>query len=261
MEDNLLVIGGRAFHSRFFLGTGKFASLSTMREAIVASGSELVTVAVRRMNPGTRATDILDFIPEGVTLMPNTSGARTAEEAVRIARMARAAGCGDFVKIEVITDMVYLMPDNTATLEATRILAAEGFVVLPYIQPDPVLCRRLEDAGAAAVMPLGSPIGTNQGLRTRDLIALVIEQSSVPVVVDAGIGRPSHAAEAVEMGADAVLVNTAVATALNPVEAARSFALAVEAARLGVLAGLGPQRHTAEASSPLTGFLHEVERA
>lgn len=221
-----------------------------------ASGSQMITVALRRMDFSTKAENILDFIPKEITLLPNTSGARTAEEAVRIARIAREAGCGDFVKIEVITDMKYLMPDNYETLRATEILAAEGFVVLPYILPDLPLAKRLENAGAAAVMPLGAPIGSNKGLQTRELILLLIENCSVPVIVDAGIGRPSQAAEAMEMGADAVLVNTAIATAKNPEEMGRAFDLAVKAGRLAYLGELADESSMARPSSPLTGFLH-----
>ena len=207
------------------------------------------------MDASAGSENILTYIPDSVTLLPNTSGARTADEAVRIARIARAAGCGDFIKIEVITDQKYLMPDNWETLKATEILAAEGFVVLPYIMPDLTLARRLENAGAAAVMPLGSPIGSNQGLKTREIIALLIENCTVPVVVDAGIGRPSQAADAMEMGADAVLVNTAIATAQDPAAMGKAFAMAVAAGRMAYEAQLPQTRDTAMASSPLTGFL------
>lgn len=255
MMDTELKIGGHTFTSRLFTGTGKFAAKNWIPRMLAASGSEMITVALRRIDQGGIAENILDFIPEGVVLLPNTSGARTAEEAVRIARIAQAAGCGNFIKIEVITDMKYLMPDNYETLKATEILAKEGFVVLPYVLPDLVLAKRLEDAGAAAVMPLGAPIGTNRGLETKPLIAMLIENCRVPVVVDAGIGRPSQAAEALEMGADAVLVNTAIATAEDPALMGRAFRLAVEAGRLGYLARLAGQSETARASSPLTGFL------
>jgi thiazole synthase len=223
---------------------------------LAASGSEMITVALRRIDSGGSNENILDFIPENVVLLPNTSGARTAEEAVRIARIAREAGCGNFIKIEVITDMKYLMPDNYETLRATEILAREGFIVLPYVLPDLTLAKKLEGAGAAAIMPLGSPIGTNRGLETKSLIAMLIENCRVPVVVDAGIGRPSHAAEAMEMGADAVLVNTAIATAEDPAMMGRAFSLAVEAGRLAYLARMGQESATAQASSPLTGFLN-----
>jgi thiazole synthase len=255
MQGDQLVLGGKAFVSRLFTGTGKFAQKALIPKMLEASGSQMITVALRRVDAGAGAENILAYIPDSVTLLPNTSGARTADEAVRIARIARAAGCGDFIKIEVITDQKYLMPDNWETLRATEILAAEGFVVLPYIMPDLTLAKRLENAGAAAVMPLGSPIGSNQGLKTRDIIALLIENCTVPVVVDAGIGRPSQAADAMEMGADAVLVNTAIATARDPVAMGKAFAMAVAAGRMAYEARLAEIRETAEASSPLTGFL------
>jgi thiazole synthase len=257
MGEDRLVLGGRTFKSRLLTGTGKFADKALIPRMLAASRSEMITVALRRVDPGAGAENILSYIPQSVTLLPNTSGARTADEAVRIARIARAAGCGDFIKIEVITDQKYLMPDNWETLKATEILAAEGFVVLPYVMPDLTLARRLEEAGAAAVMPLGAPIGSNQGLKTRDIIAMLIECCTVPVVVDAGIGRPSHAAEAMEMGADAVLVNTAIATAEDPEAMGKAFAMAVEAGRMAYNATMAPTRETAEASSPLTGFLYE----
>ena len=252
MQGHPLVLGGKTFASRLFTGTGKFADKALIPKMLEASGSQMITVALRRVDAGAGSENILAYIPDTVTLLPNTSGARTADEAVRI---ARAAGCGDFIKIEVITDQKYLMPDNWETLRATEILANEGFVVLPYIMPDLTLAKRLENAGAAAVMPLGSPIGSNQGLRTRDIIALLIENCRVPVVVDAGIGRPSQAADAMEMGADAVLVNTAIATAQNPVAMGKAFSLAVAAGRMAYEARLAEIRETAEASSPLTGFL------
>lgn len=253
--DDKLIIGGHAFASRLFTGTGKFAARSWIPKMLAASGSEMITVALRRIDQAGTPENILEFIPKEVVLLPNTSGARTAEEAVRIARIARAAGCGKFIKIEVITDMKYLMPDNAETLKATEILAREDFIVLPYVLPDLPLAKKLEDAGAAAVMPLGAPIGSNRGLETKPLIALLIENCRVPVVVDAGIGRPSQAAEAMEMGADAVLVNTAIATAEDPALMGRAFALAIAAGRLGYLAKLAGQSATARASSPLTGFL------
>jgi thiazole synthase len=256
MQDEQLKIGGRVFTSRLFTGTGKFAAKNWIPRMLEASGSEMITVALRRIDSGGSNENILDFIPKNVVLLPNTSGARTAEEAVRIARIAREAGCGNFIKIEVITDMKYLMPDNYETLRATEILAREGFIVLPYVLPDLTLAKKLEDAGAAAIMPLGSPIGTNRGLETKSLIAMLIENCQVPVVVDAGIGRPSHAAEAMEMGADAVLVNTAIATAEDPAMMGRAFSLAVEAGRLAYLARMGQESATARASSPLTGFLN-----
>ena len=255
MRDDVLQLGGIAFTNRLFTGTGKFAANSLIPKMLAASGSQMITVALRRIDATAQSENILDYIPKNVTLLPNTSGARTAEQAVRIARIAREAGCGDFIKIEVITDMKYLMPDNWETLKATEILAKEGFIVLPYILPDLPLAKRLESAGAAAVMPLGAPIGTNRGLETKSLLELLIENCTVPVVVDAGIGRPSQAAAAMEMGADAVLVNTAIATAKDPEAMGRAFSLAVQAGRTAYLAELAEQSGVARASSPLTGFL------
>jgi thiazole synthase len=256
MGDEQLIIGGHSFSSRLFTGTGKFSAKNWIPKMLAASGSEMITVALRRIDSGGVGENILDFIPKSVVLLPNTSGARTAEEAVRIARIAREAGCGNFVKIEVITDMKYLMPDNSETLRATEILAREDFIVLPYVLPDLTLAKKLEAAGAAAIMPLGSPIGTNRGLETKMLIALLIDNCQVPVVVDAGIGRPSQAAEAMEMGADAVLVNTAIATAEDPAMMGRAFSLAVAAGRLAYLARMAEESNLAQASSPLTGFLN-----
>jgi thiazole synthase len=255
-KDTPLVIAGRSFASRLLLGSGKFASPAAMRDALEASGTEIVTVALRRVELDNPADSQLSLVAAGgYLLLPNTSGARDAEEAVRLARLARAAGCEPWVKLEVTPDPRHLLPDPVETLKAAEILVREGFVVLPYIQADPLLARRLEEAGTATVMPLGSPIGTNRGLKTKELIALIIEQAGVPVVVDAGLGAPSHAAEAMEMGADAVLVNTAVAVAGDPAAMARAFRKGVEAGREAFLAGLGRVRRTAEASSPLTGFL------
>ncbi len=245
-------LGGREFSSRLILGSGKYP-LKMMKEVVEAGGSDIVTLAVRRANAGGDG-NILDHLPAGKTLLPNTSGARTAREALTIARLARELGCGDFIKIEVIPDTKYLMPDNEETLEATRLLVKEGFVALPYMNPDLVMARKLAEAGAAAVMPLGAPIGSNKGLTTRELIALIIEEMEVPVIVDAGIGRPSQACEAMEMGADAVMINTAVATADDPPAMARAFARAVRAGREAWLAGPG-RVGRGEASSPLTGFL------
>ena len=256
MQEQQLVIGGHGFSSRLLTGTGKFAAKNWIPRMLAASGSEMITVALRRIDSGGISENILDFIPKEMVLLPNTSGARTAEEAVRIARIAREAGCGNFIKIEVITDMKYLMPDNYETLRATQILAREDFIVLPYVLPDLTLAKKLEDAGAAAIMPLGAPIGSNRGLETKSLIALLIENCQVPVIVDAGIGRPSHAAEAMEMGADAVLVNTAIAIAQDPAMMGRAFSLAVEAGRLAYLARMGEESAQAQASSPLTGFLN-----
>jgi thiazole synthase len=255
MEKDPLQLGNVTLTNRLFTGTGKFASNALIPGMLKASGSEMITVALRRIDITARSENILDYIPKGVTLLPNTSGARNAEQAIRIARIAREAGCGDFIKIEVITDMKYLMPDNIETLKATDILAREGFIVLPYVLPDLPLAKRLESAGAAAVMPLGAPIGSNRGLETRSLIALLIENCRVPVIVDAGIGRPSQAAEAMEMGTDAVLVNTAIATASDPVAMGIAFDLAVKAGRIAYLAELAEPSTRARASSPLTGFL------
>lgn len=256
-EDTQLTLGDKKFSSRLFTGTGKFASKTLIAPMLEASGSEMITVALRRVDPGGDQENILNHIPGTITLLPNTSGARTAKEAVRIARIAREAGCGNFIKIEVIRDMQYLLPENHETVLATEILAKEGFVVLPYVMPDPTVARQLYDAGAAAVMPLGSPIGSNRGLEMEPMIQRVIELSRIPVVVDAGIGKPSQAAQAMEMGADAVLVNTAIATSQNPAMAAKAFAMAVEAGRMAHLAKLAGENITAEASSPLTGFLGE----
>ena len=253
--DRELVLGGKVFKSRLFVGSGKYSTNAIIPDVMRESNSEMITVAVRRVNPSMESENILNHIPKEVTLLPNTSGARNAEEAVRIARIARAAGCGNFIKIEVINDMRYLMPDNEETIKATKILADEGFIVLPYFMPDLVAARKLEEAGAAAVMPLGSPIGSNRGIRTRDIIEMIIEHANVPVIVDAGIGKPSHAAEAMEMGADGVLVNTAIAVAGNPVKMAKAFSMAVEAGRAAYLSEMAEERKEASPSSPLTGFL------
>ncbi len=255
--DRPLEIAGRQFRSRLMIGTGKFPSAEALRAAIEASGAEIVTVALRRVDlDRPHGEGILSAIDRDKQLiLPNTSGARTAEEAVRLARLARAAGLEPWVKLEVTPEPRYLLPDAVETLKAAEILVKDGFIVLPYIQADPVLAKRLEEIGTATVMPLGAPIGSNRGLKTRDMIRIIIEQASIPVVVDAGLGAPSHAAEAMELGADAVLVNTALADASDHAAMARAFALATEAGRLAYLSGLGPVRDTAEASSPLTGFL------
>jgi len=253
-----LIIAGRSFHSRLMVGTGKFASNQAMVAAMEHSGCEIVTVALRRVDIDNPTDSLLAHIDrKRYLLLPNTSGARDAEEAVRLARLARAAGCEPWVKLEVTPDPYYLLPDPIETLKAAEILVKEGFIVLPYMPADPVLARHLEEAGTATVMPLGAPIGSNRGLRTRDHIAIIIEQAHVPVVVDAGLGAPSHAAEAMEMGADAVLVNTALADTSDPAAMGRAFRKGVEAGREAYLAGLGPQRDKAEASSPLTGFLRD----
>lgn len=254
MQD-ALVIAGREFRSRLFLGTGKFPSNDALEAAIVASGTEMVTVALRRIDR-TADQDILDGVnPERVLLLTNTSGADDAEEAVRLARLARAGGYPTWIKLEITPEPRYLLPDGVETLKAAEILCAEGFTVLPYVNADPVLCKRLEDVGCATVMPLGSWIGSNQGLRTKAALEIIIEQSRVPVVVDAGIGAPSQAAEAMEMGAGAVLVNTAIGTAGDPAAMGDAFRMAVEAGRLAFRSGLPSVGRAADASSPLTGFL------
>jgi thiazole synthase len=228
-----------------------------MKTAIEASGAHIVTVALRRVDHAAKSENIIDFIPKGLILMTNTSGARNADEAVRIARIARAAGCGDWIKIEIISDNKYLLPDNLETIKATEILAREGFIIMPYMNPDLADARRLYNAGAASVMPLGAPIGSNKGVTTRELVKILVNEISLPVIVDAGIGKPSQAAEAMEIGAAAVLANTGVAVADDPVSMAKAFALAVEAGRLCYLSGPGAIRDTAESSSPLTGFLRK----
>jgi len=256
-----LTIADRTLRSRLFVGTGKFASNEAMREALDASGAEMVTVALRRADLSGKHdpyANILEFIdPERFLILPNTSGAMDAEEAVRLARLATAAGLPKWVKLEIHPDPTWLLPDPIETLRATEILAAEGYVVLPYINADPVLAKRLQDAGAAAVMPLGAPIGSNRGVATRDQVRIIVEQATVPVVVDAGLGAPSHAAEAMELGADAVLVNTAIAIAADPVRMARAFAAAVEAGREAWEIGLPETTIHASATSPLTAFLDE----
>lgn len=255
-----LMIAGRSFKSRLLIGTGKFSSHEIMRDALVASGAEIVTVALRRVDLTSPKTDILNFIDRSrFLLLPNTSGARDAMEAVTLARLAREAGLGDWIKLEVVPEPRYLLPDPIETLKAAEILVKDGFIVLPYINADPILALKLQDAGAATVMPLGSPIGSNRGIRTRDSIQIIVEQARVPVVVDAGLGCPSHAAEAMELGADAVLVNTAIAIANDPVKMAHGFRIGVDAGRMAHESGAAPKRNTAEASSPLTGFLNRGE--
>jgi len=255
--SDTLTIAGREFRSRLITGTGKYETFEVMRDAVVASGCEMVTVAVRRIDFDARErdADITDFLPEDILLLPNTAGCETAEEAVRVARLARAGGLPDWVKLEVIPDARHLLPDPVETLRAAEILVADGFTVLPYMLPDPVLARRLAEVGCATVMPLAAPIGTGRGLKLRDSIRMVIEEAEVPVVVDAGLGSPSHAAEAMELGADAVLVNTAIARADDPVTMARAFRLAVEAGRSGRLAGLMDEQVTAQPSSPVGGLV------
>lgn len=253
MKDTL-IIGGHEFNSRFILGSGKF-SLEMTKAVIENGGVEMATLALRRANAGGKE-NILDYMPEGITLLPNTSGARTAEEAVRIARLSRELGCGDFVKIEVIHESKYLMPDNYETIKATEILSKEGFIVMPYMMPDLVTARSLRDAGASAIMPLGAPIGSNKGLCTRDFVKMIVEEIDLPIIVDAGIGRPSQACEAMELGVDAVMANTAIATAGDVASMAKAFKLAIEAGRLAYLSRPGRVlEFRGEASSPLTGFM------
>lgn len=258
MKNNTdkLIIGGHEFNSRFILGSGKY-SLDLIKAAVENAGAEIITLALRRANLDGNA-NILDYIPKNVTLLPNTSGARNAEEAVRIARLAREVGCGDFVKIEVIRDSKYLLPDNYETIKATEILAKEGFVVMPYMYPDLNAARDMVSAGASAIMPLAAPIGSNKGLSTRDFIKILVDEIELPIIVDAGIGRPSQACEAMEIGVAAIMANTAIATAGNVPAMAKAFKNAIEAGRSAYLSGLGRVLdNTASASSPLTGFLED----
>lgn len=257
-HDDPLMIAGKPFTSRFLLGTGKFKNKSDLAESIKSSGAEIVTVALRRIDLERHEENVLEYIPDNVTLLTNTSGARNAAEAVRIARLARESGYGDWVKVEVINDSKYLLPDNAETIKATEILSSEGFIVLPYMYPDLYAARALVKAGAATVMPLGSLIGSNRGLKAKEFIKILIEEIDIPIIVDAGIGAPSQAAEAMEMGADAVLANTAVATAEHPAALAQAFALAVQAGRLAYLSKLPSMKDSANPSSPLTGFLYET---
>ena len=253
MEDKL-VLGGKEFKSRFILGSGKY-NLNLIKAAVEQGGAEIITLALRRANTQ-EGENILDYIPKGVTLLPNTSGARTAEEAVRIARLSRAMGCGDFVKVEIMRDTKYLFPDNQETIKATEILASEGFVVLPYMNPDLNVARDLQSAGAAAVMPLAAPIGSNRGLAMKAMIQVLIDEIDLPIIVDAGIGKPSQACEAMEMGAAAVMANTAIATAGDVPEMAAAFKLGIEAGRKAYLTGMGRVlARGGSASDPLTGFL------
>jgi thiazole synthase len=253
MDD--FILGGKKFLSRLILGSGKYP-LKMMKEVVEAGEPDIVTLAIRRANKDGRE-NILDYIPKGKTLLPNTSGARNANEALTIAKLARQLGCGNFIKIEVITDTKYLMPDNEETIAATKLLTREGFIPLPYMSPDLVAARKLIEAGAAAVMPLAAPIGSNKGLVTKELLIMIIEEIELPVIIDAGLGRPSHACEAMELGADAVMINTAIATSDNPPVMAKAFAMAVKAGRSAWLAGHG-QTHTAEASSPISGCLGDI---
>ena len=256
MKKDTFTLGGKEFSSRFILGSGKY-SLELIQAAVENAGAEIITLAVRRTN--TKDTEnILDYIPDHVTLLPNTSGARDANEAVRIARMSRELGCGDFVKVEIMQDSKYLLPENYETIKATRILADEGFVVLPYMYPDLNVARELQKAGAAAVMPLASPIGSNKGLATKEFIQILIDEIDLPIIVDAGIGRPSQACEAMEMGAAAIMANTAIATARDIPAMAGAFRQAIGAGRGAYLSGLGRVlERGASASDPLTGFLRD----
>lgn len=255
-NDDKLILGGHEFSSRFILGSGKY-NMKLIRAAVEDAGAEIITLALRRANTK-KEENILDYIPDNITLLPNTSGARNADEAIRIARLAREMGCGDFVKIEIMRDSKYLLPDNQATIRATEVLADEGFVVMPYMYPDLNIARDLVNAGAACIMPLASPIGSNKGLATREFIQILIDEIDLPVIVDAGIGRPSQACEAMEMGAAAIMANTAIATAGNIPAMAAAFKSAIEAGRRAYLAGLGRVlTRGAAASDPLTGFLHD----
>lgn len=255
-----LIIANKTFQSRLFVGTGKFSSAELMGQAIAASGSELATVALKRVELENPQDDMLGHLHlPGVNLLPNTSGVRNAKEAVFAAQMAREALGTNWIKLEIHPDPRYLLPDPIETLAAAEQLVKDGFIVMPYINADPVLCKRLEEVGTACVMPLGAPIGSNRGLKTRDLLRIIIEQSNVPVVIDAGIGAPSHAAEAMEMGASAVLVNTAIAVAQDPVQMAVAFKMAVEAGRMAYEAQLAPQTAAASATSPLNPFLEGIK--
>jgi thiazole synthase len=258
--DNPLIIGGREIKNRFFLGTGKFRSNGDMKECILGSDVGVVTVAMRRVDTDRHSENILEYVPKSTVVMVNTSGARTAKEAIRIARLAREGLGYDWVKIEVINDSKYLMPDNYETIKATEVLASEGFVVLPYMHPDLYVARELEAAGAAAIMPLGSLIGSGQGLQAKRFIQILIDEIDLPIVVDAGIGKPSHAAEAMEMGADAVLANTAVAAAGDPVAMTKAFTMAAEAGRMAYVSQMLKASDSASASSPLTGFLFDEKK-
>lgn len=259
MQD-VLEIGGKKIKNRLFIGTGKFSSYPLMKQALEASGVEVVTVALRRVDLQSKAENILDYVPKGCIIMVNTSGARNGDEAVRIARLAKASGAGNWIKIEVIADNKYLLPDNLETLKATEALVKEGFIVLPYMSPDLAMARRMLNAGAAAVMPLGSPIGSNRGVRTKELVKIMVRELEVPVIVDAGLGKPSQACECMEMGCAAVLVNTAIAISENPPKIAKAFSLAVCAGREAYLCGMSSSDSFASPSSPLTGFLRTDDR-
>jgi len=256
MED-LLEIAGKKISNRLFIGTGKFASNVMMKQALEMAQAQVVTVALRRVDADSKTENIMDYIPKSCQVMINTSGARNADEAVRIGRLAVAAGAGNWIKIEVICDNKYLLPDNLETLKAVKILVKDGFVVFPYMSPDLSIARRMAEAGAAAVMPLGSPIGSNRGVKTRELIEIMIKEINLPIIVDAGLGKPSEACECMELGSAAVLVNTAIAVAEDPVKMAEAFSRAVYAGRLANLSGIPATKKIASASSPLTGFLKD----
>lgn len=256
MED-ILKIGGESISNRLFIGTGKYSSYSIMKQVLEAANVDVATVALRRVDTDSPSENILEYLPKNCHLMVNTSGARNADEAVRIARLAKAGGANNWIKIEVINDNKYLLPDNLETLKATEILVKEGFVVFPYMSPDLSMAKRLAQAGAAAVMPLGSPIGTNRGIKTKELVRIMAEEVDAPIIVDAGLGKPSDACECMEMGCAAVLVNTAIAIAEDPINMAKAFSDAVKAGRLAYLAGIASQNKYASASSPLTGFLRK----
>ncbi len=254
MED-VLKIGSKEIKNRLFIGTGKFSSYPLMKQALEEAGVDIVTVALRRVDSASKTENILDYIPKNCTVMVNTSGARNSQEAIRIAHLAKATEHGNWIKIEVIADNKYLLPDNLETLKAVEVLVKEGFMVLPYMSPDLAMAKRMAQAGAAAVMPLGSPIGSNRGIKTEELVKIMVNELKVPVIVDAGLGRPSDACQCMEMGCAAVLVNTAIAVSKNPVAYAKAFSLAVAAGRLAYLSGMPSQSEIASASSPLTGFL------
>lgn len=257
MAKDLLEIAGKKISNRLFIGTGKFASYSIMNRALQAAKTGVATVALRRVDLDSKTENIMEYVPKKCQIMINTSGARDAKEAIRIARLAKAAGAGNWIKIEVIRDNKYLLPDNLETLKTVEVLAKEGFVVFPYMSPDLSIARRMFDAGASAIMPLGSPIGSNRGIKTRELIEILIDEIDLPIIVDAGLGKPSEACECMELGCAAVLVNTAIAISQDPVKMAQAFSLAVNAGRLAYLSGIPAEGKFASASSPLTGFLRE----
>lgn len=260
MKD-LLEIAGEKINNRLFIGTGKFSSYAVMKKALEEAKAQVATVALRRVDADSKTENIMDYIPQECKVMINTSGARDAQEAVRIARLAKAAGAGSWIKIEVIRDHKYLLPDNIETLQAVEVLAKEGFVVFPYMSPDLSIARRMLDAGASAIMPLGSPIGSNRGIKTRELIEIMVNEIKLPIIVDAGLGKPSQACECMELGCAAVLVNTAIAVSEDPAKMAKAFSQAVYAGRLAYLSGLPATGKFASPSSPLTGFLRENKKS